>query len=198
MSERFRIERNLQGPPFACRRVPSPGRHRDNERARRALWAVWAKVRARLRRVAGEHGLSLPQAMCLRFLGERGSCMAGDLAAELGATPGNVTAVLDRLEEQDLVVRRRSQEDRRSLRLELTPGGARLVRAFDAEAAAALDEAFGRLRPPELRTLVGLLERMGPPVAETPTKVPLRAPATAASAKARARAVARTRRRAVR
>ena len=141
--------------------MPSNGSSADKERARRALTAVGQRVRGRMRDAAREHGLTFPQAMCLRFLGERASCAAGDLAAELGATPGNVTGVLDRLEDQGLVVRRRSEEDRRVQQVELTPRGARLVRAFDAEVTAAMDEAFGRLRPAELRTLVGLLERMG-------------------------------------
>lgn len=134
----------------------------EKERARRALWAVFQGVRARLRGVALEHGLTFPQAMLVKTLGERGACTAGDLAAEMGNTPGNITGLLDRLEEQALVSRRRSTEDRRSLRVELTPRGRKLVRAFDAAARAALEEAFARLTQAEVRTLVRLLERMGP------------------------------------
>jgi DNA-binding MarR family transcriptional regulator len=140
----------------------TPSAAEDRDRARRALTSVWQGVRGRVRDAAREHGLTFPQAMCLKFLGERGPCMASDLAAELAATPGNVTGVLDRLEEQGLVVRRRDEQDRRALRLELTPKGQRLVRAFEAEVTAALDDAFGQLKPSELRTLVGLLERMAP------------------------------------
>jgi len=49
------------------------------------------------------------------------------LARELDVTPGNVTGLVDRLAEQDLVIRKPDSEDRRVTWLEATPKGRELL-----------------------------------------------------------------------
>jgi MarR family transcriptional regulator, organic hydroperoxide resistance regulator len=48
------------------------------------------------------------------------------LAKELGVTPGNVTGIVDRLAEQEMVVRKPDPVDRRIIWLEATPKGKEL------------------------------------------------------------------------
>lgn len=49
------------------------------------------------------------------------------LASYLGTTPGNVTGIIDRLVEQNLVMRHPGMEDRRVTRLEVTEKGRELL-----------------------------------------------------------------------
>jgi MarR family transcriptional regulator, organic hydroperoxide resistance regulator len=49
------------------------------------------------------------------------------LADQLGVTPGNVTGIVDRLEEQNLIIRRPDPQDRRVIWIEATPKGRELL-----------------------------------------------------------------------
>jgi len=60
-----------------------------------------------------EYGLTTPQFGVLEALHHLGSLSLGDLADKLLVTGGNITYVMDRLEERGLVERDRSTEDRR-------------------------------------------------------------------------------------
>jgi DNA-binding MarR family transcriptional regulator len=132
----------------------------EQERARRALWAVVQRVRACLKEAYAAHGLTVPQGFTLKTLAEEGPSNAGAVAACLGVSPGTLTGILDRLEELGYVQRARAPDDRRAVRVALTAKGQRLLRDLDAVQAAALDEGFGRLDAAELGQFVALLEKM--------------------------------------
>jgi DNA-binding MarR family transcriptional regulator len=73
-----------------------------------------------------------------------------DLAGQLGMDPGNLVGILDSLESDGLVARRRSEGDRRHRLVRLTPSGRRLlVRAL--RATAAIDERIHTALPPSHR-----------------------------------------------
>lgn len=67
-----------------------------------------------------EYGLTAPQFGVLEALYHLGPLSLGDLADKLLVTGGNVTYVMDRLENQGLVYREGSPEDRRVTRAKLT------------------------------------------------------------------------------
>ena len=54
-----------------------------------------------------------------------GPAIMRDLGTQLGATPRNMTAMVDTLEQAQLVVRRPHPNDRRATMIELSPAGAR-------------------------------------------------------------------------
>jgi DNA-binding MarR family transcriptional regulator len=66
-------------------------------------------------------GINRTDARCLDIVMREGPVTAGRLAKESGLTTAAVTSVLDRLEEADLVARRRDTEDRRRVLVEITP-----------------------------------------------------------------------------
>ena len=129
---------SLEAPP--PERTWSAG----EERALR-LWIALARcyatfARAVAARVA-EYGLTTPQFGVLEALHHLCPLPLGELAEKLLVTGGNVTYVMDRLEEQGLVMRERSSADRRVVRAQLTEAGERLVAEVfpgHAEAVAEL------------------------------------------------------------
>jgi DNA-binding MarR family transcriptional regulator len=131
----------------------------ERERAFRALMAVLGQVRGCWRDALAEHAMTLPQALTLKTLGERGTLTAGQLAEMLGVTPGNVTGILDRLEERGLAVRKPHKEDKRAVAVALTPAGKAMLARLEEASATALDEGFAHLTAAEVRQLVALLER---------------------------------------
>lgn len=88
-----------------------------------------------LRHLTERSGLKENDLSTLRFLreSEQREIAVGpkSLAAHLGITSASVTVLLDRLENRGLATRSPSPEDRRSLRLRVTPAGLDAVASHD-------------------------------------------------------------------
>lgn len=103
--------------------------------------------------VARFYGLSVLETQTVSHLVSGGDLGPSDLAGRLGVTPGSVTALLDRLEGEGVVERRRHPSDRRRTVVSLTERGRSMVtdaarffsHAFDGFDAAALPEVVAVL-----------------------------------------------------
>ena len=129
------------------------------------LWIALARcyrtfARAVAARIA-EYGLTTPQFGILEALHHLGPLSLGDLADKLLVTGGNVTFVIDRLEEQGLVERVRSTEDRRVVKAQLTEEGRRVIAGVFPQHARAIAELARQLKPEEQEELRRLLKRLG-------------------------------------
>ena len=85
-------------------------------------------------------GLTTPQLVVLLALQDSEDISVGALADQVSLSQATVTAILDRLERQQLVYRRRSEGDRRRVNVFLTELG----RSRLKDAPAALQDAFVR------------------------------------------------------
>jgi DNA-binding MarR family transcriptional regulator len=110
-------------------------------------------------------GLSVAQYNVLRIL--RGASATGDTGpglrcAEVGdrliTRDPDVTRLLDRLEKSGLIVRARSEEDRRVVTTRITQKGLELLAELDEPVEALHKRQLGHLTPGTLRALCGLLE----------------------------------------
>ena len=72
----------------------------------------------------------------------------------------DINAMLDRLEQKDLLSRKRSELDRRQVQLVLTAEGQRLADMLPHIGAKALNQLAGVLEPGELETLERILKKM--------------------------------------
>lgn len=90
------------------------------------------------KRLARQTHLSTSQLLVLELLADDAQATVGSIAERVGLAQATVTSMLDRLEERDLVERRRSDADRRQVKVMLTPDGLRLQR----EAPTALQKRF--------------------------------------------------------
>jgi DNA-binding MarR family transcriptional regulator len=104
-------------------------------------------------------GLRPRHLVALTVLRDYGSPTQQALAAALQIDRTNLVGLLNELESEGLVLRRRSSEDRRRHFVELTEDGAeRLIRA-EAALAAAEDEVLGALNADQREQLYELLAR---------------------------------------
>ena len=71
-----------------------------------------------------------------------------------------MTSMLDRLEQKDLLARKRSEQDRRQVQLVLTAEGQRLADMLPQIGAQALNRLAGALEPGELQTLEHILKKI--------------------------------------
>lgn len=92
----------------------------------RVLWAVDHALQRRSKRMLLDVGVTGPQRLVLRIVGQRPGVSAGELAGVLHVHPSTLTGVLARLVAARLVVRRADEADRRRALFELTPAGRRL------------------------------------------------------------------------
>lgn len=135
------------------------------------LWIVLARAYQTFTRVVSarvvERGLTIPQFGVLEALYHLGPLSLGELADKLLVTGGNVTYVMDRLEEQGLVFRQRSELDRRVIEARLTSEGEALIGTLFPEHAAYIRDLLDHLDPEEITQLRTLLKKLGKGIARS-------------------------------
>jgi DNA-binding MarR family transcriptional regulator len=107
----------------------------------------------------GPLGLTMAQAKVLRSVAQ-GPLRMADIAARLEVVPRTVTPMVDGLEAAGLVGRRPDPADRRSVLVELTALGRRLLARLDEARRATAAQAFSALSPEERAVLAELLGRL--------------------------------------
>ncbi len=134
------------------------------------LWIALARCYSTYSRaIAGkiqEYGLTTPQFGILEALHHLGPLSLGELADKLLVTGGNVTYVMDRLEDLGLVYRERSVDDRRVIQAKLSPEGKTLISKVFPGHVEYVEHLSGHLEPEEQETLRGLLKKLGHAVRE--------------------------------
>jgi len=107
-----------------------------------------------------ELGITSTQASVL-FMLATGRCTAAvDLARDYGIDASAVTRLIDRLEKRGLLLRSRSAEDRRVVKLGLTDEGYALAARMPAIFQQAIDTMTTGFTPAETDVLRNLLRRM--------------------------------------
>jgi MarR family 2-MHQ and catechol resistance regulon transcriptional repressor len=129
----------------------------------RASKAVVARIEPMLEGA----GLTPTQLGVLEAILHKGPLTQRELGQKVLTSAGNMTDVLDKLQARGLVERRRCDEDRRSVRVELTPAGHALIEELFPRHAHDIAAAMGGLSGTELRVLGGLLRRLGRTAART-------------------------------
>lgn len=125
---------------------------------------VWLRVARMQQRLSGALaaelrtiGLSIPQFDVLSTLTEGEGVTQQDLAERLYVTKGNVSGLLDRMEEAGLVERRAIPGDRRSRAVHLTPRGRDLAGRGLALQEAYVEATLGRLPEGDIAELDRIL-----------------------------------------
>jgi DNA-binding MarR family transcriptional regulator len=124
-------------------------------------WLRLARIYHKVDRASAAHlrrwGLSVAQFDVLAVVGSRPGQTQRDLAEALLVTKGNVCQVLDRMEADGLIERRR---DGRANRLYLTPRGVALSAEVVPAQEALIEQLFGVLDPTAREQIVPLLRRL--------------------------------------
>lgn len=146
---------------YASAMPPRTARRRKGASACGLMFVRLAHVsRARLTEALDELGLRPAEFAVLHHLAETGASTQLGLARALRIHPSNLVAVLDRLEDAELLDRRRDPADRRRHVVELTAVGADRLRRAEAAALAAEREILEPLAAAERTQLEALLRRL--------------------------------------
>ena len=152
---------------LACRPVGDPGEVED-----RVLASLRRIVRANelhSRRLMERYGLTAPQLATLTEAARLGGAGTGELAKAVHLAQPTVSGILDRLERQELVRRRRSDRDRRSVIVTVTREGHRALGSSPSLLHERLRERIAKLEEWERLSILSALERIAAMMdAETP------------------------------
>jgi DNA-binding MarR family transcriptional regulator len=116
-------------------------------------------LQLRLLREASPHPLSLHQLNLLKLMCENGKHHVGQMAGYLGVSAPAATKNIDKLERLGLVTRSRSEGDRRTTLLSVSPAGRELVARYERMEKARLGAALDGFDPEEIAAFSRLLER---------------------------------------
>lgn len=106
------------------------------------LRRVFQILNEQSKKIERETGLTGPQLWSIKTINENSPVKVSELAGRLYLHPATVIGIIDRLEKQDLVRRRRSKDDRRVVWIELTDKGNALVKSAPEVAQGLLVEGL--------------------------------------------------------
>ena len=121
------------------------------------VWFRLIRLEARMQAAVGERlrqiGVSIPQCDVLTTLTEREGVSQQQLAERLYVTKGNISGLLDRLEEAGLVERRAAPGDRRQYSIHLTEAGRAMAEKALAVQHKWIASTLGRMADADLEAL---------------------------------------------
>jgi len=132
------------------------------------LMASRSLVAIASRSLADTGSVTIAQYRALVVLQSRGPQSAQQLAAELGVAPSTATRMCDRLVAKDLIERDAVAENRREIRLMITPAGAEIVGAVSRRRRRELRKIVSAIPAGERAALVRALESFNRAAGEVP------------------------------
>lgn len=121
---------------------------------------LYSESRRVTRAVAEQHGLTGSQLLVLKLLEPRGQVSLSALSEEIRAKNSTVTGIVDRMERDGLVVRRRSGEDRRVIHIELTLKGKKLASDVKADPKHLFRALLAELPPKDAAELERIMTKL--------------------------------------
>jgi DNA-binding MarR family transcriptional regulator len=108
------------------------------------VWELSHALNVGSKRMARTIGVTGPQRLVIRIVGQNPGRTASEIAATLGIHPSTLTGVLSRLERGGYLARTVDASDRRRARFKLTRAGKQLDRARAGTVEACVRRALAR------------------------------------------------------
>jgi MarR family transcriptional regulator, 2-MHQ and catechol-resistance regulon repressor len=107
------------------------------------------------------YGLSRTEFGVLELLHHKGSHPLQQIGGKVLMSSGNITYVVDKLEQKNLVRRRASTEDRRTIYAEITKAGEKLISEVFPSHEEVIGQALSGLSDEEKKLASQLLKKLG-------------------------------------
>ena len=108
------------------------------------MWELVHALDVRSKRMITAVGVTGPQRLVIRIIGQKANQTASQIATTLGKHPSTLTGVLARLLERGMITREADAEDRRRARFGLTAAGRKIDKLQKGTVEAAVRRALGR------------------------------------------------------
>jgi DNA-binding MarR family transcriptional regulator len=144
----------------------------------RLLWAVDHALQSTSKRMEQRFGVTGPQRLVIRIVGQFPRASAGEVANILQIHPSTLTGILRRLETRDLIERRPDPADGRRALFQLTKAGKDLDRLQEGTPEAAVGRAIEALTQGDVeatrKTLVTISRALEQMIGDTAAAAPER------------------------
>ena len=147
-------------PTVSRARFYSAGGYRSDESVGYLMKRIIGSIVHQADKRLDVHGLTSAQWGPLMRLKNAGACTVAELARWLQVDAGAMTRLLDRLEKKGLCKRVRSTEDRRVVKVELTPEGEVALQEVPAVLADVMNAHLAGFSKSEWHALKNYLQRM--------------------------------------
>jgi DNA-binding MarR family transcriptional regulator len=131
-----------------------------------AILYLYTESRRITKDLAARHGVTGPQLAVVKMLEPVGKLSLSELSWRIRARNSTVTGIIDRMEREGLVERRRSEDDRRVIHITLTKKGQRLAGEIPVEPVQIFRQILGELSPRDASELSRILNRLARRVRE--------------------------------
>jgi DNA-binding MarR family transcriptional regulator len=148
------------GPPDDGARDPRLNAKRDVDPILETFVYLYTESRRATKGVAREHGLTGPQVTVLKLLEGVGDLSLSELSERIQARNSTITGIVDRMQRDGLVLRRRSERDRRVVEIVLTPQGRLLAKAIPVQPMEMFASALRALPHDDREALRRILRAM--------------------------------------
>lgn len=133
---------------------------RDLDRIVEALVYLYTESRRITKEAARRYGLTGPQLTVVKLLDGLGDLSLSALSEQIRRRNSTVTGLVDRMVTAGLVVRERSDADRRVVHIRLTAEGRRLARETPVRPMAVFQEAIATLSKTDRDALLRALGKL--------------------------------------
>ncbi len=107
-----------------------------------------------------ETSLTGPQFFILKLLSLKGKCTVTELAEEMRVKPSAITAMVDRLHKNGLVLRERDEKDRRVVYIQISDAGSETLEKAQKTRRQIIQRFLSHLEPEELKFFVHIFEKL--------------------------------------
>jgi DNA-binding MarR family transcriptional regulator len=106
------------------------------------------------------YGLTAPQFYILYMIRENGTCKVTALAEQMDVKPSAISVMIDKMVNQDFVIRLTDKNDRRVVLLQITEAGLHAVKELELQSNEMIGKYFDKLSLDEIEHMIQTLEKM--------------------------------------
>ena len=121
---------------------------------------IWRNIAGRRRVPTGDHGISRVQGVVLTIAGKHEGLSIKDVAERMGISGSAATQLVDSSVREGLLSRDVDSNDRRVMRISLTPVGRSRLEKYREARIEAMSELLGALGSREIETFRDLLKKI--------------------------------------
>jgi DNA-binding MarR family transcriptional regulator len=142
----------------------------------RLLWSIEHGLQRTSKRMERQFGITGPQRLVLRVIGQFPGLSLGELAEIVRLHPSTITGIVQRLVSGGVVTRQPDPNDSRRARLHLTPASGRFVQLSIGTIEETVRQALLRSGEPNVRAARKVLEEIAERLNEPDRVLQVRAP----------------------
>ena len=120
----------------------------------RLFFVVSKNFKNFMRKIFEDSELTMPQTMVINTLFEEGEMKITDLSSKISLSNSTISGIIDRLERQQLVVRTRNEEDRRTVYVKVTPKFEEIHKGFQEKIEKRFNDLLREGTPEEINKII--------------------------------------------